>query len=133
MKHETKPEMKAEVKPIKLEKSHKVTAKNLVFLSIQKKDMKRAMRDFEETTIKLEEFLRTLERKFHQVIWYIGTDILENNIVERFIFHRQGFMEIAIKDKTELKAYFPEKEQAEKFAKALKKTAEKLGRIKSIK
>ena len=107
-------------KPKKLTRSYKVHARNVKFLSLGRKDVKKTIDEFGSLTKKLERFLRILERKCGQVIWYIGTDILDNNIVERFLFSKSGFMEIIIKKETQIKAYFPTEKQAKKFTKALK-------------
>ena len=72
----------------------------------------------------LEKFMRVLEKKFREVIWYIGTDFLGDEIVERFMFAKSGFLEISVGSKPEIKAFFSRKQKAEKFAKALQKVFE---------
>ena len=115
----------AEIKERMLGKAFIVKA-SISTLSMKQAEMKKAMAEFDLLVPKLEKFLKILEKKFGEVIWYIGTDLLDGNIVERFLFHKSGFMEISLSRKTLLKAFFPDKKKAEKFAKALEKTAKKL-------
>lgn len=65
-------------------------------------------RDFskiEEAEMKLQDFIKYLEKKF-DTIWYIGSDMFDNEIYERFMFHHGGFMEVSLKG--ELKCFFAE-------------------------
>jgi len=69
----------------------------------------------------LQLFLRKLEKKIPGVIWYIGTDLIEDKICERFMFSKGGFMEISIEKSSEITAFFPNEKQAKKFGEAVKK------------
>jgi len=80
---------------------------------------------FSEKEKELEIFIKILEKCFHEVVWYIGTDFIDDRICERFMFAKSGFMEIYTIE-SELRAYFPTKEKAEKFKKALKNTLVKI-------
>ena len=66
----------------------------------------------------LQKFVAKLEKKFHQNIWYIGTDLFEDGIYERFTFAKGGFMEIKLGN-SELSAYFDSNEKAINFKMAL--------------
>lgn len=44
----------------------------------------------------LEKFIKELEKRF-DVVWYMGTDYLGDELYERFMFHHGGFMEISLK------------------------------------
>lgn len=109
-----------------MEKAYKVEIENLRYLSIDRAGIKETVIEYDKIIDKLEKFLRTLEKKFGEIIWYIGTDYFENDLVERFMFKKSGFMEITLKNQATLEAYFPEIEKAEKFKRALEKTFEKL-------
>jgi len=120
--------MEKEIKP-----AHRVSVENFKLVSVSKSSLEKTFKEFDETINKLEKFLKKLEKQFGEVIWYIGTDILEAKINERFMFKKSGFMEITIKKNAELNAYFPNKKKAIKFSKALRKTLKKLktsGKIK---
>ena len=115
--------------------AYKVSVENLGFLSVGKADFVKTMRKFDDTINNLEKFLKTLEKKFGEIIWYIGTDFFSDDINERFMFKKSGIMEITIKKDTELNAFFTTKKKAENFIKALRKTLKKLesgGRIKKF-
>ena len=137
MKKKRRKQMKKEAKieEKKFGKSHNVSVKSISFLSIKPESKEQVFSNFDNVIGKMERFLRILERKFGQVIWYIGTDIMENQVTERFLFDKSGFMEIILKKHTSLKAFFPQKKHAEKFAKALRKTLKKHSKslAKSIK
>lgn len=102
--------------------SFKVIAKNVSTFSISE-EKKRAINELEIVTGLMEKFLKILEKKFKEVIWYIGTDVLdEENITERFMFKKSGFMEISLKTNAEIKAFFSSKKRALKFINAYEKT-----------
>ena len=63
----------------------------------------------------LQKFIRYVEKKF-DAVWYIGSDILGEEIYERFMFHHGGFMEISLRGK--IRAFFAEN-KIEKFRKAV--------------
>lgn len=77
----------------------------------------------------LQSFVRKLEKHFHDVVWYIGMDLFENEFFERFTFDSGGFMEIKL-GKCELNAYFDSLERAERFREALQKTLKTRAEIK---
>lgn len=82
---------------------------------------------------KLQDFIKYLEKKF-DVIWYMGTDMFEDGIYERFMFHKGGFMEICLKG--EIKCFFPENKCAEMqkaFSYALQKTCRKSAMLEVLK
>jgi hypothetical protein len=105
----------------KMQKSSKIRAQ-LSFLQAK---------ELEVQNKKLQEFIRILEGKFGDVIWYIGMDLLSNDIYERFIFNKGGFMEISMKTLI-LEACFNTPGKAEKFNLALKKSVEKFKKSKFV-
>lgn len=76
----------------------------------------------EDSNERLQKFVRFLEKKF-DAIWYIGADVLGDEIYERFMFHHGGFMEISLKGK--IRCYFKEN-KIEKLKLALVYATEKL-------
>ena len=69
----------------------------------------------EKANSELQKFVRHIEKKF-DAVWYIGSDILGEEIYERFMFHHGGFMEISLRGK--IRAFFAEN-KIEKFRKAV--------------
>ena len=71
--------------------------------------------DLDKANDNLQKFVRILEKKFDG-IWYIGTDYLDDELYERFMFHHGGFMEISLNGK--IRVFFME-DKIEKFIEAL--------------
>ncbi len=95
--------------------------KTSVKISIMLPFKAKKFNELERENNRLQKFVRILEKKFHDVIWYIGMDLFGSDIYERFTFDSGGFMEIKLGD-FELNAYFDSKEKAGKFKEALEKT-----------
>ena len=74
-----------------------------------------SFRNLETSNEELQEFIKSIEKKF-DAIWYIGSDILGDEVYERFMFHHGGFMEISLKGK--LRCYF-EEDKVNSFKEAL--------------
>ena len=70
----------------------------------------------------LQKFVRYVEKKFDG-IWYIGTDIINDEVYERFMFYHGGFMEVSLKGK--VRAYLIEN-KIEKLKKAIVHAVSKL-------
>src|SRR3989344_4714778 len=70
----------------------------------------------------LESFMRILERHFREKIYSMGFDIINNKCYERFMFEKNGFLEIVISKNPEIEAAFLNEKKAIKFKKALDKT-----------
>jgi hypothetical protein len=114
------------MKPNTFSKGVKVVLKSekLPFSMKKTKNSKEIFSGISSSEKKLEKFLRILEKKFKEVIWYIGTDYFKDEIAERFMFAKSGFLEISLSYPAEIKAFFPNKKKAEKFEKSLKKVFE---------
>jgi len=108
-----------------MEKACKVVVKEVSILSIEESGKAQRFKGFDELTEKIEKFLKILEKKFHDVILYMGTDVFDEDVVERFMFKNSGFMEIIFKEDTEINAFFPSRKRAKMFSKALN---EEIGR-----
>ena len=80
----------------------------------------------EETKKALALFVDNLEKHFKQKIYYMGMDVIEAKYYERFIFAKNGFLEIMMDKPAAVNAHFTEEKEAKKFCDALKKT---LGKI----
>ena len=94
--------------------------------SMKKGSVAERMGGIDSSEKSLELFTRLLEKAMRDVIWYIGTDILGENYYERFMFNKSGFLEIALGEKAEIRAYFPNNKRADRFRAALKKALIKL-------
>ena len=80
-----------------------------------------AISEFEKANAILQKLLRRLEKRFKDVIWYIGTDIFDSGIYERFVFNSGGFMEIRIGSSPSLEVYFTSEKRVIDFKRALAK------------
>jgi len=100
--------------------------KGILPFSMKKGSMAETMNGLDNSEKNLEFFIRLLEKAMHEVLWYIGADMLGDSYYERFMFNKSGFLEILLGEKTEIKAYFPTSEKAEKFKKALQHALTKL-------
>ena len=83
---------------------------------------KSSFKEMERANDLLQKFIRFVEKKFDG-IWYIGTDIINDEVYERFMFHRGGFMEISLKGK--IRVYLIEN-NIEKLKKAIVNAVSKL-------
>ena len=70
----------------------------------------------------LERFMRILERYFREKIYSMGFDIIKNKCYERFMFEKNGFLEITMDKEPKIEASFAKEKKAIKFNKALDKT-----------
>ena len=86
------------------------------------------MSDAEKANDFLQKFVRMIEKRFDS-IWYIGTDYFGEDIVERFIFHHGGFLEISLNGK--IAAYFKE-DKTLKLKKAIIDSLNKMDAKKAI-
>jgi hypothetical protein len=95
-----------------------------LFLEI-KGDKEEKLERLIEAEKSVEKFLRLLEKSFREVVWYIGTDYIDDRVCERFMFAKSGFMEIYLGD-YEINAFFSKKKKADRFIRALKKVLVRL-------
>ena len=77
-----------------------------------------AFKELERANSVLQKLVRRIEKRFHDVVWYIGTDIFADGIYERFVFNKGGFMEIRIGSNAGTYAYFNSEKKAQEFKKA---------------
>jgi hypothetical protein len=80
-------------------------------------------RNFEEQDRargELVKFIRVLEKKLGQHIFYMGFDIIGEKAYERFILDKGGFIEVMIESPAVINAHFVHESQAKRFTKALK-------------
>lgn len=67
-------------------------------------------------------FVAQLMKKFGDDFAYIGDDVIGEKFYRRFLFEKNGFVEIMTGVPAVISAHFTSKPRAEKFAEALKKT-----------
>ena len=86
-----------------------------------------AFKELERANSVLQKLVRRIEKRFHDVVWYIGTDIFADGIYERFVFNKGGFMEIRAGSNAGIYAYFNEEKRANNFKDALQFALKDLG------
>lgn len=94
----------------------------LPFAIKEKGKLDRKLKKTEESWKALERFMKILERYFKEKIYSMGFDIIGNKCYERFMFEKNGFLEIVIAEKPEIEAVFIKEKKAIRFKKALNKT-----------
>lgn len=66
-------------------------------------------------------FITRLEKHFKEELNFIGEDIIGEKFYKRFLFKKDGFLEIMYQPPAALIGHFVESNRAKKFAKALEK------------
>lgn len=94
----------------------------LPFAIKEKGKLDRKLKKTEESWKFLERFMKILERHFKERIYSMGFDIIGNKCYERFMFEKNGFLEIVIAENPEIEAVFIKERKAIRFRKALNKT-----------
>ncbi len=95
------------------------------------KELKENMINQEKSNKKLFEFITEIEKNFTQ-IYYIGQDNIEGKFYQRFLFSKNGFLEIMQTAPAAVVAHFSDKKEAKKFAKALKIAVRKVAKNKKV-
>ena len=120
-------------KESKTEKSANVIPNAFIF-SVEKglpfqvrKEGLSAFKELERANAVLQKLVRKIEKRFHDVVWYIGTDVFSSGIYERFVFNKGGFMEIRIGNNAGIYAYFNSEKRAQEFKKAVETAIRDLG------
>src|SRR3989338_6475141 len=75
--------------------------------------------------LKLRRFVSALMKKFGEDFAFIGDDIIGEKFYKRFLFEKNGFLEVMTGVPAVISAHFTTKARAEKFAKALRETIKK--------
>src|SRR3989338_2658851 len=78
-------------------------------------------RKLTESDRKLFAFIKVLERDFGERLVYIGEDVIGEKFYKRFLFEKNGFVEIMTGVPVVISAHFIGKARADKFAEALRK------------
>ncbi|RJQ17145.1 hypothetical protein C4573_03770 [Candidatus Woesearchaeota archaeon] len=86
-----------------------------------KKEIEEGLKDQQRVRQELEKFIGLLEKHGNQKIFYMGSDIIESKYYERFLFEKNGFLEVMMDKPVAVNAHFTEKKHAESFCKAIKK------------
>ena len=86
-----------------------------------------AFKELERANAALQKLVRRIEKRFHDVVWYIGTDIFADGIYERFVFNKGGFMEIRVGNNAGIYAYFNSEKKAQEFKRAIEAAIRDLG------
>jgi len=67
-------------------------------------------------------FVKVLEKNLNEELSYIGEDLINEKFYKRFLFSKNGFLEIMYQAPAAIIAHFIDEKSAKKFASALKKT-----------
>ena len=94
----------------------------LPFTVRKTKTLKESIEEQERAKKELIKFIDMLEKNYKESIYYMGMDIIEAKSYERFIFEKGGFFEVMIEAPLAMNAHFVNKDRANKFRFALKKT-----------
>lgn len=127
-------EEKREMKKGEEEKLQKRAIPNAFIFSVEKglpfqvrKEGLSAFKEIERANAALQRLVRSIEKRFHDVVWYIGTDVFSSGIYERFVFNKGGFMEIRIGNNAGIYAYFDAEKRAQEFKRAVEAAVRDLG------
>lgn len=97
----------------------------LPFTVKEEKQFDKSLKEQEQSMKELIKFIDALEKNYKEGIYYIGQDMIGEKFLQRFIFQKEGFLEIMYAAPAAICAHFVNKKKAEKFVAALKKTLEK--------
>jgi|SRR3989344_3673301 len=98
----------------------------LPFVICKTKSLQENFKEQDRSKKELLRFIKELEKNFKEELSYLGMDIIGEKSYERFMFKKNGFLEVMVEAPVALNAHFPEKKRAEQFCKALKKTLTKI-------
>lgn len=68
---------------------------------------------------KLLEFMSDLEKEFKENIYRLGQDMIGGKLYKRYMFKKDGFLEIAMEKPSAIIAHFITKERGRRFAESL--------------
>ena len=91
------------------------------FSVIKTENFEEGLKKQQESQKALANFIDILEKNFGQKIFYMGMDVIESKYYERFLFDKNGFLEIMIDKPVAINGHFTEEKLAKKFCEALKK------------
>ncbi len=86
------------------------------------KNIEQGLKEQQKSQQELIKFIELLEKNFGQNIFYMGMDIIEAKYYERYMFDKNGFLEVLMDKPVAINAHFTEEKLAEKFKKALQET-----------
>lgn len=83
--------------------------------------------DLDDKYIKdLFKFVDDLSKSFGEKIFYIGQDTIGEKFYERFMFEKNGFLEVMVQAPVAIIAHFVTDKRAQEFSDALKKVLTKM-------
>ncbi len=97
----------------------------LSFAKEEYKELEEQIKEEKRVEDELKEFISTIEKHSDHKIHFIGHEKRYGNHLVRFLLKDGGFIEVIAEKPLALNAHFYSKEQADKFAKGLKKALEK--------
>lgn len=90
------------------------------------KDLTATFEKQDKSKKELEKFIELLAKEFKEPVWYMGFDVIGEKFFERFLFEEGGFLEVMMEAPLAINAHFVHEKRAKQFAKALKKTLQKI-------
>jgi len=92
------------------------------FAVSKEENLEKGLQEQEKYREELVKFIDLLEKNFKQKVYYMGMDIIEAKYYERYMFDKNGFLEVIMDKPVAINAHFTEEKIADKFKEALKKT-----------
>jgi len=92
------------------------------FAVSKEENLEKGLQEQEKYREELVKFIDLLEKNFKQKVYYMGMDIIEAKYYERYMFDKNGFLEVIMDKPVAINAHFTEEKNADKFKEALKKT-----------
>lgn len=86
----------------------------------------------EKAEMELFNFIYRLERNFNEEISFIGDDVIGEKFYKRFLFSKDGFLEVMYQRPAAIIAHFIDENRAKKFADAMKKAIEQTVKDKKL-
>jgi hypothetical protein len=98
----------------------------LPFTISEQKDLKKSLKEQEKSLLEMSKFIDLLSKNYKEEIYFIGQDIIADKFLNRFLFKKEGFLEIMMAKPVAVAAHFVNKDKAEKFVLALKAVLKKM-------
>jgi len=88
--------------------------------------------DSKKSETELFNFVNRLEKNFKEEFSFIGDDLIGEKFYKRFLFQKDGFLEIMYQRPAAIIAHFIDEKRATLFSQALKKTLEETVKDKKL-
>lgn len=96
------------------------------FSVVRTENFEDGLKQQKKSEAELGKFIELLEKTYKQKVYYMGMDVIEAKYYERFLFGKNGFLEVMMDKPAAINAHFTEEKEAKAFCDALKKTLLKM-------